>query len=50
VDLVGGENPGIELTDPEIHATYLVINQITLPELELRVQYDAADDGEYEFG
>ncbi|RXK49385.1 DUF6230 family protein [Halorientalis pallida] len=50
VDLDGGENPGIELTDPEIHATYLATNQITLPDLELRVQYDSDDDGEYEFG
>ncbi|SEP01132.1 hypothetical protein SAMN05216388_10276 [Halorientalis persicus] len=50
VDIDGGENPGIEMTDVEIHATYLATNQITLPDMELRVQYDADGDGEYEFG
>ncbi|AQL43857.1 hypothetical protein BV210_14595 [Halorientalis sp. IM1011] len=50
VSLDGGENPGIEMTDAEIHATYLATNRITLPELELRVQYDTDDDGEYEYG
>jgi hypothetical protein len=50
VDLSGGENPGLELTDAEIQATYLATNRISLPDLELRVQFDTDGDGEYEYG
>ncbi|WP_335999242.1 DUF6230 family protein [Halorientalis halophila] len=43
------DNPGIVMDNAEIHATYLATDQITLPDLEVRVQYDSDDDGEYEY-
>jgi hypothetical protein len=49
IDLTGGSNPGLELEDADIRATYLATNEITLPGLELRFEFDPDGDGEYEF-
>ncbi|MFD1587381.1 DUF6230 family protein [Halorientalis brevis] len=49
IELDGGSNPGLEMTDANIRATYLATDEITLPDLELKFQYDSDDDGDYEY-
>lgn len=49
IDLDGGENPGLEMTDADIRATYLATDEITMPELELKFQLDTDGDGDYEY-
>lgn len=49
IDLDGGSNPGLELENADIRATYLATNEITLPGLELKFQYDSDGDGDYEY-
>lgn len=48
IDLDGGENPGLVMENAEIEASYLATDEITLPGLELDVQYDADGDGDYD--
>jgi len=49
IELDGGENPGLEMTDADIRATYLATDEITLPDLELQFQLDTDGDGDYEY-
>jgi hypothetical protein len=49
IDLTGGENPGLEMTNADIRATYLATDEITLPDLELKFQLDTDGDGDYEY-
>ncbi|WP_136717735.1 DUF6230 family protein [Halorientalis salina] len=49
IDLNGGENPGLEMTNADIRATYLATDEITLPDLELKFQLDTDGDGDYEY-
>jgi len=49
VSLSGGSNPGLQLENANIRATYLATNQITLPGLGLEVQFDPNNDGNYEY-
>lgn len=49
ISLSGGSNPGLVLTNPEIQATYLATNEITIPGLTLQVQFDPNNDGTYEY-
>jgi hypothetical protein len=49
VSLSGGSNPGLQLHNPSIRATYLATNEITLPSLGLEVQFDPDNDNTYEY-
>ncbi|MFB6178261.1 MAG: DUF6230 family protein [Halorientalis sp.] len=52
ISLSGGSNPGVQMRNANIRATYLATNTITLPHLGLEVQYspndnDFTDAGDY---
>lgn len=49
IDLDGGSNPGLQMTNADIQATYLATDEITLPDLELKFQFDSDGDGDYEY-
>lgn len=49
IDLSGGSNPGLQMTNADIQATYLATDEITLPDLELKFQFDTDGDGDYEY-
>ncbi|MFB6166407.1 MAG: DUF6230 family protein [Haloarculaceae archaeon] len=48
INLTGGQNPGLVMTDAKIHATYLATNQISMPNMSVSVQLDTNGDGQYE--
>lgn len=44
------EEPGFQLYNTRIEMSSLTADQVTLSNLDLRVQYDPDDDGTYEYG
>lgn len=40
-------SPGVVLKDVEIRGHYLATDQISLPDTDIAIQYDADDDGDY---
>lgn len=44
------EKPGFQLYNARIEMSSLTADQVTLSNLDLRVQYDPDDDGDYEYG